>query len=209
MNDAPDKALTFIPDILAAHQAHIDAQKGTLDHAFKAGDLLNRAKETVIADNDGKRGKWEEWRGRNLRGICQTMASNYMRLAKHEPEIRKQQRVATNLAGEGKWTIRAALKLIPKTQKELDRAAKAKATRAEKKAAKEAAEATKSSTRSSITIGDLLPNTAPDELFIAVRHSWEKDDLKKLVSLITDYLNQPQPTAPVPTPNVGEIDRRI
>jgi hypothetical protein len=205
MTDKPDKALTFIPDILAAHQAHIDAQKGTLDHAFKAGDLLNRAKETVIAGNGGKKGTWEDWRERNLRGICQTMASNYMRLAKHEPEITKQQRVATNLAGEGKWTIRAALKLIPKTQKELDRAAKAKATRAEKKAAA----ATKSATRSSITIGDLLPNTAPDELFIAVRHVWEKDDLKKLVSLITEYLNQPQPPAPPPTPNVGEITRRI
>ena len=139
MSDQPDKALTFVPQILAAHQAYIDAQKGTLDHAFKAGDLLNRAKETVVADNGGKKGTWEDWRGRNLKGIPQTTASMCMRLATNEPEIRKQQRVATNSAGEGKWTIRAALKLIPKTQKELDRAAKAKATREGKKADKEAA----------------------------------------------------------------------
>src|SRR5215831_6267441 len=61
MSDKPDKALTFAEQINAAHQEHVKFAKGTLDHGIKAGELLILAKETVDAENGGKRGKWEDW----------------------------------------------------------------------------------------------------------------------------------------------------
>jgi hypothetical protein len=198
MSDQPDKALTFVPQILEAHQAFITSQKGTLEHAFKAGDLLNRAKETVIADNGGKRGKWEEWRDQYCGAIPQTTANMYMRLAENLDVIRKQQRVVANspdkVGAEGKLSIRAALKLIPKNPKRV-------------KAPKSAVEPP--ATRKSSTLEDVLLDKAADEVFAAIRDNWDDDKLGALTTLLKEYLNSKGVPPPVPMPNVGEITRRV
>jgi len=213
MSDKPDKALTFAEQINAAHQEHVKFAKGTLDHGIKAGELLILAKETVDAENGGKRGKWEDWLNDHCPDIPETTARIYMRLAKGKDYIRKQQRVVASLAAKGKLSIRAALKLIPKTQKELDRAVKAKATREEKKADKEAAAGTKSASRSSIAIEDLLPDLAPDELFTAVTATWEDDQVAKLALLLAEHMRSLKQAgdaavSPPPKPPV-QPERRV
>jgi hypothetical protein len=197
MTDKPDKALTFAEQINAAHQEHIKSAKGTLDYATKAGELLILAKETVDAENDGKRGKWEDWLNDHCPNIPETTARMYMRLAKGKDHIRKQQRVVASLAAEGKLSIRAALQLIPKTQKELDRAAKAKATREEKKAAEKSAVEPPAAAPKSGTIEDNLLNMDVDDLFTALRDNWDNNQLAKLTLKLGDHLKSlgvPPPT---------------
>jgi hypothetical protein len=134
-----DKALTFAAQINELHQEIIKGfHKGTLEYAIKAGDLLILAKENVKA----KKEKWTEWREQNCPDIPQTTASMYMRLAENKAIYKNQQRVATNLAAGGDLSLRAALKLIPRTPDQVASAEKAKAAReANKVAAAEQAKA--------------------------------------------------------------------
>jgi hypothetical protein len=179
-----DKGLTLVPQILAAHQAYVTAQKGGLDHAFEAGRLLNLAKETVLAGNGDKRGKWEKWRTEHIPTIPESTAVLYMRLAKHKDEIVKQQCVIASLADGGKLTLREADKLIPKTDKQKERSAKAAATRQANKIAKE--EEARAAAKSS-NVEDMLEAIAPDELFIAVRDAWEVEQIGELATKLGNY----------------------
>jgi Protein of unknown function (DUF3102) len=200
MSDQPDKPSSLAEQINVAHREVVKAfAKGSLDYAIKAGELLILAKENVKAE----KGKWLTWLAENCPNIPQTTASLYMRLAANKEVFRNQQRVA-NLAAQGDLSLRKALTLIPKTPEQQEKAAAAAKLRQENKAAA----ATKSASKSSTTIGDLLPNTAPDELFIAVRHAWDEDDLAKLANLLTNYLRSKSQPSVVPMPSV-QPDRRV
>jgi hypothetical protein len=203
MTDKPDKALTFAEQINAAHQEHIRSAKGTLDYAIKAGELLILAKETVDAENDGKRGKWEDWLNDHCPDIPETTARMYMRLAKGKDHIRKQQRVVASLAAEGKLSIRAALKLIPPDPKRVAARAKARAAVAEKAAVEPPAAAPKSG-----TIEDNLLNMDVDDLFTALRDNWDNDQLAKLTLKLGDHLKSLGVPPPTPKPPV-QIERRV
>jgi hypothetical protein len=109
-----DKALSFIPQIQAAHDKAVDAQqKGysqSLEAAIDAGDLLERAKEAVGT------GGWGKWRAKHLPDIPQTTASLYMRLAKNKERFgeRAISNAVANLRDEGKLSIRSAAALLGK-----------------------------------------------------------------------------------------------
>jgi hypothetical protein len=69
--------------INAEHEAAESAQRKTLQHAIAAGKLLIEAKE----GGQLKHGQWLPWLENHCR-IPERTAQHYMRLAKHESEIR-------------------------------------------------------------------------------------------------------------------------
>jgi len=94
-------------------------------------------------------------------------------------------------------SLRGALKLIPK-----------------KKRPKPATETTKAAVEppampKSPTLETVLLDKAADEVFAAIRDNWDDDKLGALTTLLKEYLNSKGVPAPLPTPNVGEIARRI
>jgi hypothetical protein len=106
-----DKALSYIPQIQAAHQQAVSAQQSGHQQAFeaaiKAGELLIDAKEAVG-------GGWTKWREKHLPDLPQTTASLYMRLAKNKDKFNGRA-VATgvaNLRDRGELSIRKAAALI-------------------------------------------------------------------------------------------------
>jgi hypothetical protein len=182
-----DKALTFATQINHLQQEIMNSDKGKLQHAIEAGELLIRAKETV-----GSR-KWSEWRERNCPKVPQTTASLYMRLATHKAIFSKQ-RVASLEAG-GDLSLRAASKLIPKDP---EKVAAAKQRKAEKEAAAAAAAEEKGG---QAAIKELLDWCAEDELFLVMKIVWEEDQIKKLADLLVDHLKSKP--APAPHPEAG------
>jgi 2-oxoglutarate dehydrogenase complex dehydrogenase (E1) component-like enzyme len=163
-----DKALSYVPKIIAAYQKTISASNGSLAHAIEAGELLNSAKEALP-----KKGGWLRWLGHNLPDIPQTTASLYMRLAENKNVIDKQ-RVASAIE-EGKLSIRAAAKLIPQSAKSMETAAKRKATVADNKAAAAANQ-----------IEDLLRDLAVDEVYTALKNTMSIEDLLQLARMILE-----------------------
>src|SRR6516162_4695362 len=98
--------------INAAHQEVLKAfNKGTLEHAIKAGELLNIAKENIKAE--GK--KWSEWLEENCPDIPQRTVHLYRQLATHKDHFKNWQRVAKPVNEE--LSLRGALKLIPKKKR--------------------------------------------------------------------------------------------
>jgi hypothetical protein len=177
--------------INAAHQEVLKAfNKGTLEHAIKAGELLNIAKENIKAE--GK--KWSEWLEENCPDIPQRTVHLYRQLATHKDHFKNWQRVAKPVNEE--LSLRGALKLIPKKKR-------AKATTETTKAAVEPP-----ATRKSPTLEALLLDKAADEVFAAIRDNWDDDKLGALTTLLKEYLNSKGVLPPVPTP-ISEIARRI
>jgi vacuolar-type H+-ATPase subunit I/STV1 len=179
--------LTLAPQISALHQEILKSDKGKLEFAFQAGELLIQAKAAVKAD---KKGGWLEYLEQKCH-IPQTTASLYRRLAENKDAIKEvienQQRVADNLKGEGELSIRGALKLIPKTPKQIERANAAKATREANKAA--AAEQAKAEAAKYFkSAEDMLQNVDVDELFGALRTKWDEERLGKLAGMLEDWL---------------------
>jgi hypothetical protein len=163
-----DRALSYVPKIIAAYDKVINSTKGSLDYAIQAGELLNSAKEALP-----KKGGWQRWLGHNLPNIPQTTASLYMRLAENKGVIDKQ-RVASAI-DEGRLSIRAAAKLIPPSAA----ATAAAATRAATKAANKALAAEKQ-------IEDLLQDLAVDEVYTALRNTKEVGYLLELAHMIIE-----------------------
>jgi hypothetical protein len=177
-----DKALTFAAQINELQEEILKSDKGKLQHAIDAGELLIRAKETVGAR------KWSAWRDEHCPHVPQTTASLYMRLATHKAIFSKQ-RVA-RMAEDGDLSLRAAAKLIPK---DVEKVAQAKQRKAEKDAKEAEAKHSKNA------IKELLDWCAADELFLVMQHTWEEEQIKTLASLIADYLKlraQPMPDIP-------------
>src|SRR5258708_13605080 len=100
-----DKALSFVPQILDAHDKALSAQrsgfKSSLDHAIDAGELLEKAKETVGSG-------WTKWREQHLPKIPQTTASLYMRLAKNKDKLSTTpvSNAVANLGSDRKLNLR-------------------------------------------------------------------------------------------------------
>ena len=180
-----DKALTLAQQINDLYQKVVKTSVGALEHALDAGELLIRAKQTVKADKKG--GKWMDWLKENCPKLPQSTANLYMHLAKNREVIENSQRVSNSEAGEGKFSIRSAAKLIPQTPKQIARAEQAKATREANKAEKaeqEKAEAAKHFKSAE----DLLQNLDVDELFPAMKNKWTEEQIGKLVVRAEDYL---------------------
>jgi hypothetical protein len=171
-----DKALTLAAQINELQHEIMKSDKGKLQHAIEAGELLNLARETI-----GVR-KWSAWREEHCPHVPQTTASLYMRLATHK-NIFSKQRVA-RMETDGDLSLRAAAKLIPK---DAEKVAQAKQRKAEKDAKEAEAKHSKD------VIKELLEWCAADELFFVMKIIWEEEQQKKLADLLVDHL-KPKPT---------------
>ena len=160
-------ALSLVPQINAAHQKAVNASQTPLQHAIKAGELLNTAKETVKAAKE----KWLPWL-KELSDIPQTTASLYMRLAANQAAL-DQQRVAS-LADEGKLSIRSAGGVLPKKPRTKPRAAAAAAK----------------ATPASVPIEERLKALAPDEVFKALTDAFDQEQLGALTDLLLEHLDK-------------------
>jgi hypothetical protein len=180
-----DKALSYVPQIMAACAKVIDQTKGSLTYAIQAGELLNSAKAALP-----KRVGWERWLGQNLPDIPPRTANLYMRLATHKTQIDRQ-RVAAAIE-DGSLSIRAAAKFIPQSETAKAAAEKRKATLA----ANKAAEASK-------TIEGKLQDLAVDDVYSALKNSMAVDDLLELGHMILDR-NERNDSVDIP----AELDRR-
>jgi hypothetical protein len=180
-----DKALTLVPEIITEHRAVVDASqsgyKNSLQHAIKAGELLNQAREAI------KKG-WLAWLEEQCPDIPQTTANLYMRLATNKTKIDKQR--ALLMADEGSLSIREAAKLIPKDPAAAKAAAARKVARdaAKAAAAKQVAADAEAAKRSPNAIQELLECVAYDELFMVMKIIWEEEQIKKLAELIAKHL---------------------
>jgi hypothetical protein len=163
-----DKALSYVPQIIAAHEKVTTASKGSLNHAYEAGELLNSAKEAL-----GKKGGWLRWLGSNLPNIHERTASLYMRLAENKAVI-DQQRVAGAIE-QGELSIRAAAKFIPQSAKSKAAAAKRAATLAEKKSLTAAKQ-----------VEDVLQDLAVDEVYTALKSTHDVEYLLQLAHMIRE-----------------------
>jgi hypothetical protein len=183
MTTTGDKALSYVPKIIAAYNNATNASKGSLSFAIEAGELLNSAKEALP-----KKGGWLRWLGHHLPNIPQTTASLYMRLAENKNVIDKQ-RVA-NAIDEGGLSIRAAAKFIPPSAKAKAAAEKRKATLADRKAVAAANQ-----------IEDLLRDLVVDEVYTALKNTKSVEDLLELAHMIREG-NERRPISP-------ELDRPV
>ena len=174
-----DKALTFAAQINELQEEILKSDKGKLQHAIEAGELLNLARETVGAR------KWSAWREEHCPHVPQTTASLYMRLAAHK-SIFSKQRVA-RMAEDGDLSLRAAAKMIPKDE---EKVALAKQRKAEKDAKEAEAK------RSNGAIKELLDWCAADELFFVMKIVWDEEQIKALANLIADHLTPKPQTMP-------------
>jgi hypothetical protein len=190
-----DKALSLVPQIRAACDKATNATRGSLTYAIEAGDLLNSAKALP------KKVGWLRWLEHNLPDVPERTATLYMRLAEHKASI-DQQRVAGAIE-EGKLSIRAAAKFIPKSATAIAAAEKRKATLAAKKALETAKQ-----------IEDLLRDLAVDEVYTALRNTMSVEDLMALAHMIFDRneksdippefrRSSPIPVPPSPAPAVS------
>jgi hypothetical protein len=93
--------------LAVAIRAEHEAFKRGIEHAFKAGQLLIEAKEQLGEDGHGK---WLPWVKDNC-GMSLRTAQAYMRLAKHEHDIR------TKCADVAYLTVSGALQLIVQKSK--------------------------------------------------------------------------------------------
>jgi len=157
-----------VPKTIAAYDKVTNATKGSLAHAIEAGELLNSAKDALP-----KKGEWLRWLGHNLPTIPQTTASLYKRLAENKNVI-DQQRVA-NAIDAGGLSIRAAAKFIPQSATATAAAEKRKATLAATKAV-----ATEKQ------IEELLRDLAIDEVYTALRNTYDVGYLLQLAHMILE-----------------------
>jgi len=94
--------------INAAHQEVLKAfGKSTIEHAIKAGELLNIAKENVKAT----KGKWSDWLAENCPDIPQRTVNVYRQLAENKDRFKNWQRAANSMGDD--LSIRGALNGVP------------------------------------------------------------------------------------------------
>jgi hypothetical protein len=78
-----------------AYEALASAQKGTLEYAIKAGELLQEAKKKV------EHGGWSKWLERNCPNIPARTATDYMKLAEHQSCLDPNRQRAADLSMRG------------------------------------------------------------------------------------------------------------
>jgi hypothetical protein len=203
--------ITEMMDDLAAkitveHQEVLKAfNKGVLEHAIKAGELLNEAKERA----NFYRRKWSDWLAEKYGDDFHRTANVYQQLANHGDLVRNSQHAAKSMGEE--LSIRGALKLIPK-KKRPKAPAKAEETEATKAAeVAKAAEAAKAAVvrepAYGPTLEDILADKEPDEVFEVVKRKWDDDQIKDLMVLLGDYLKERG--VPPPTKTPVQIEGRV
>jgi hypothetical protein len=201
----PDKALSLVPEILGAHKNAVDAAKGSYKYAIECGELLSLAKETVKATHKGNRLYkilWGKWQKEHLPTIPQTTASLYMRLAKAKADgLLPDPKAINKEAGEGTLSIRVAAALIRKPRdndnedEDEDETDEGADESTDEPAVALAAPPPDLAPHVSPDLAALLENSAPDEVFIALKDKWDQDNLNALAQLLDEYLNQPQAQA--------------
>jgi hypothetical protein len=175
------KGLSYIPQIIAAHQQVVAAERAghqrSLDAAIVAGELLNAAKEAVKGQF-----LWTEWRSEYLRDVPQTTASLYMRLAKNQDKLRKPNAEISNallkLSATGDLSVRKAAALLVEKR---PRGAASRGKRSGEDAAKE-----------------WLKVLAVDELVVVLREVFDAEYLGKLAKVLTP--GQQAPMQPLTSP---------
>ena len=108
-----------------------------------------------------------------------------MRLAKHQAVLAddaNRQRVA-DLKRNDKLSIRSALKLIPKTPRRSP-------TSGRDPSAKEKSQRAGNASQASVTIDNLLENMDADEVFSALRDTFDMHQLATLNDLIANFLDE-------------------
>jgi|SRR6516165_4344801 hypothetical protein len=183
-----DKAISYVPQIQAAHDKAIAAQQtgheASLKAAIEAGELLIDAKDAVGT------GGWTKWRERHLPDISQPTVSLYMRLAENKDRFKERaiSNAVTTLRDRGELSIRKAAALIRKT-----------GTRKSKP---------KSAAKGDEEVGRAwLGGLEVDELIIWLKQLHEPEYRKKLwASLGQEFTARPATPAPAPV-SVG-LDRR-
>jgi hypothetical protein len=189
MTSIDEKGLSYVPQILAAHQAAVTLSRQSLDAAIKCGELLIKAKEAV------GHGLWSRWLQKHCPDISDRTARAYMQLA--DPNNRERIEEAKRSHGTD-LGVRGARELLaePKTE---EQKAQAKATREANKAVKEAeVEAEEEAVAASIE--EELQNLAPDEVLKLLTDAWETKDLIKLSELLTVHLKKIAAPAPISPP---------
>jgi hypothetical protein len=179
------KGASYVPQILDAHKRVVEAERSghqrSLDAAIAAGELLNAARDAIKGSF-----KWSEWREEFLKGLPQTTASLYMRLAKNQDRLRKPDltsedgkrisNAVANLAAKGELSVRKAAALL-----------------AEKKP--RGAQKSASAKRTDETVGrGWLKVLAADELVAVLRQDRGIDYLKELMGALGKVLD-PQPAS--------------
>lgn len=99
--EEPQHLATLAAEILDAHNACLAAMSTALDHAKRAGDLLNSAK------GQAKHGEWLPWLAANCPDISARTAQGYMRIAREWPRLQE-----ANTKRASYFSIREALALL-------------------------------------------------------------------------------------------------
>jgi hypothetical protein len=111
--DNPERLTDLAAQINAAHAEVIEGARRSLEHAFKVGELLIKAKRLIEQQHGGSSyGHWMGWVAQHC-AFEKSTGEYYMRVAEHRAEIEakaKSQPV-------GNLTLRGALALIKKPRK--------------------------------------------------------------------------------------------
>jgi hypothetical protein len=165
----------FISQIRAAILEAAQAESTALDAAIRAGHLLQKAKDNIKAE----KGKWRDWLTKN--NINQTTASLYKRLAKDEDEIRRA----------GYTSIRQADAALRSHDDDTDNETDNGVVNSESSGAANPTPAKPRMRRKRVNGDDIetaLKPLVPDEVFTALRGTWDRDALVKLTDLLVAHL---------------------
>jgi hypothetical protein len=106
-----DIGASYIPQIQAAYTALLKANESKLTCAKRLGEVLNQAKETVMAQS-GK-GAFGPWLELHCPEIGHRMANYYMRIAKHKDIVDEAfSKHVAKMGTAGDLSIRAAIKAV-------------------------------------------------------------------------------------------------
>jgi hypothetical protein len=170
-----DSALSFVGQIKTEHKAVLKADGEALKHAIECGKYLNLAKENVVA----AKGKWGKWREENIPEISQQTASLYMRLAENEESIAE----CTSIRGAD-----VALRLL---NAPADPSGASDADGGDEATDNETNNALLVRTPASADLTTTLQNVDVDEVYSALTSTWERDQLRTLVTRLLVYINKP------------------
>jgi hypothetical protein len=113
-----------------------------------------------------------------------------MKLADNREKV-SDIRSALRISSEGDLSIRAALRAI-RTPEQVNaaaaRAAQAKATKQARQQQRDDDLPPEDESDGGTSLKDWLDNTAPDELFIELKDSYDNEALEKLAKLISDHI---------------------
>jgi hypothetical protein len=180
MSKLKDSALSFIGQIQTEHKAVLKADGEALKHAIECGKALNLAKENVVAT----KGKWGKWREEHIPEISQQTASLYMRLAENEESIAE----CTSIR-EADVVLRVSRDSKPESDSDET------GDETEDDAADEDEDDDDQTNNAllkreliSANLMTIFKNVAPDEVFIALKDVWEREQLVDLANQLTTYL---------------------